>query len=156
MRYVPAPMLHTWMNEYELKKQEPGPPLDWAAFNKSWTRDLREMADSGVLLLAGSDVGSPLVFPGFSVADELELLVTEGKLTTLQSLRTATSNVAKWMHAENDFGSIAPGQRADLVILEVDPLMNISNVRRIVAVVRDGVLMERPAIDRLLTAALRH
>ena len=68
MRYVPAPMLRTWMSEYELKKQETGPQLDWAAFNKSWTRDIREMADSSVLLLAGSDVGSPLVFPGFSVA----------------------------------------------------------------------------------------
>ena len=156
MRYVPATLLRAWINEYELKKQETGAPLDWVAFNKSWARDLREMADSGVLMLAGTDVGSPLVFPGFSVADELELLVTEGKLTTLQSLRTATSNVAKWMHAENDFGSVAPGQRADLVVLEGDPLTNISNVRRIVAVVRDGFFMDRSAIDRLLASAKRH
>ena len=155
MRYVPAPLLQFWLSQYELKKQETGAPLDWAAFNRSWTRDLREMADSNVLLLAGSDVGSPLVFPGFSVADELELLVTEGKLTTLQSLRTATSNVAKWMHAENDFGSVAPGQRADLVLLEGDPLANIANVRRIMAVVRDGVLMDRPALDRVLAGARR-
>jgi imidazolonepropionase-like amidohydrolase len=155
MRYVPGPLLRTWRSQYELTKQETGPPLDWAAFDKSWSRDLREMADSGVLLLAGTDVGSPLVFPGFSVADELELLVIEGRLTTLQSLRTATSNVAKWMHAENDFGTVAPGQRADLVVLDADPLANIANVRRITAVVRDGRLMDRPALDRLLAGARR-
>jgi len=52
-------------------------------------------------------------------------------------------------------GSVAPGQRADLVLLEADPLANIANVRRIVAVVRDGVLMDRPALDRLLAGARR-
>lgn len=149
-RYMDRRLVSGWKTAFELKLSETGTPLDWSGFQKSWLRDLREMADAGVLMLAGTDAGSPLVYPGFSVADELEALVKEGGLTPLQSLRTATLNVAKWMSAERTFGSVSPGRRADLVILDGDPLSDIGNVRKIRAVVRDGRVHERPALDSML------
>jgi len=113
------------------------------------------MSNAGVLILAGTDAGSPLVFTGFSLADELEMLVKEGRLTPAQSLRTATTNVATWMRARDDFGTVEPGRRADLVVLAANPLTDIANVRTIVAVVRKGHLLDRVALDSLLATARR-
>ena len=155
MRYVTARVLRAWKAEFDLKKQETGPPLDWAGFSKSWDRDVHDMADAGVLILAGSDAGAPLVFTGFAVLDELELMVNEAGLTALQSLRSATITPARWLRAEEDFGSIAPGRRADLVVLDANPLERISNVRQIAAVVRDGRVLDRAALERLLESAKR-
>ncbi|MDQ3520602.1 MAG: amidohydrolase family protein, partial [Gemmatimonadota bacterium] len=149
-RYMDRGLVSRWVGAFELKQSETGTPLDWLSFQKSWLRDLRGMADAGVLMLAGTDAGSPLVYPGFAVADELESLVKEGGLTPLQSLRTATLNVAKWMSAERTFGSVSPGRRADLVILDGNPLADIGNVRKIRAVVRDGRVHERVALDSML------
>jgi imidazolonepropionase-like amidohydrolase len=154
LRYMSAGLLEAWRAEFALKKVEPGPPLDWAAFNRSWNRDLREMSDAGVLILAGSDAGSPLVFTGFAIADELELMVREAGLTSLQALRSATLSVGRWMKA-SDVGCVARGCRADLVMLSGDPLHNIANVRRVNAVVRGGQLLDRRALDALLATARR-
>lgn len=155
MRYVPSRLLDGWKADFALKKQETGPPFDWAAFNRITNHDLLEMSNAGVLILAGTDAGSPLVYTGFSLADELQLLVTEGRLTPVQSLRTATTNVATWMKARADFGTIEPGMRADLVVLAANPLTDIANVRRIVAVMRAGHLLDRAALDGLLASARR-
>jgi imidazolonepropionase-like amidohydrolase len=74
-------------------------------------------------------------------------------LTILQSLRAATSNVAAWMRAEADFGSVEQGKRADLALLDANPLDDIGNVRRIAAVVRGGEVLDRAALDALLQSA---
>ena len=149
MRYVDRALLAGWKAEFDLKAREQ-PPLDWAAFNKSWLRDLREMADAKVLLLAGTDAAGPLVFPGFGVADELAALVKDAGLTPLQSLQTATLNVAKWMSDEKSFGTVGAGKSADLVVLDGNPLDDINNVSRIRYVIRDGRVLNRSALDALL------
>ncbi len=152
LRHVERQLLAGWKTDFALKVQE-RPPLDWAAFHRSWIRDLREMADNNVLLLAGTDAGSPLVFTGFAVADELEALVKEAGLTPLQSLQTATLNVARWMHTERTSGTVSAGKNADLVVLDGNPLEDITNTRRIRAVVRSGKILERAALDTLLRNA---
>jgi len=155
MRYVSKRLLDGWNADFALKKQETGPPFDWAAFSRITNEKLLEMSNAGVLILAGTDAGSPLVFTGFALADELELLVKEGRLTPLQSLRSATINVATWMKARSDFGTVEPGKRADLVVLAANPTTDIANVRKIVAVVREGRLLDRAALDELLASARR-
>jgi hypothetical protein len=153
-RYVERALVAGWKADYDLKLAE-SPPLDWVSFQKSWLRDLPLAANTGVLLLAGTDAGSPLVFPGFSVADELEALVVDGHLTPLQSLRTATLNVARWMKEERTSGSVAAGKRADLVLLDSNPLTDITALRRIRAVVREGRVHDRAALDSLLRIVRR-
>ena len=149
IRYVDRGLVSGWKADFDLKAQET-PPLDWAAFNKSWNRDLREMSDAGVLLLAGTDAGSPLVFTGFALAEELNMMVKDAGLTPLQALQTATLNVAKWMNDEKSFGTVAPGKRADLVVLDGNPITDIANVSHVRFVVRDGRVRDRAQLDALL------
>jgi adenine deaminase len=108
------------------------------------------MRQSGVELLAGTDVGNPYCMPGFSLHDELALLVQAG-LTPAEALQSATLNPARFLGKEADLGGIAPGQIADLVLLDANPLDDIGNTKRINAVVVNGGLLDRVALDRLLS-----
>lgn len=107
------------------------------------------MAAVGVPLLAGSDTATPWAFPGFGLHDELELLVDAG-LTPLQALRAATLNPAKFFDRAEESGTVEEGKLADLVLLEDNPLEDITNTQRIRAVVADGRLYRRAALDGLL------
>ena len=111
----------------------------------------RMMQDAGVKLLAGTDV-SVINAPGFSLHDELDLLVDAG-LSPAAALRAATSNPAA-VFPKLETGSIVPGKRADLVLLDANPLIDIRNARRIRAVLLGGKLLDRPALDRLLAEAI--
>ena len=108
-----------------------------------------EMQRAGVDIIAGTDVLNPYCFPGFSLHDELGLLVQAG-LTPMQALQAATSNAARFMNRENDLGTIETGKLADLVLLDANPLDDIANTRKINAVVYGGRLYPKPALDDML------
>jgi len=110
------------------------------------------MFRSGVPLLSGMDAGNPYCFPGFSLHDELALLVESG-LTPLAALQSATSNAAVFMNATDSYGSIAPGKIADLVLLDADPLQDIHNTSKIRAVFLAGKEFDRAALDSILRGA---
>ena len=112
------------------------------------------MQRAGVPLLAGTDTPNPWAIPGFSLHDELALMVTGG-LTPLDALRTATLNPARFLQATDSLGVIAPGKLADLVLLDADPLVDIHNSVRIAAVMVNGRLFSRSALDQLLAGAAR-
>jgi len=71
----------------------------------------------------------------------------------MEALQTATSNPAKFFATESTQGSIAKGNVADLVLLDADPLADIHNTRKISAVIANGRLYDRPALDALLKNA---
>lgn len=123
------------------------------AISARWWKELlaitRLMQQQGVTILAGTDVGNPFIYPGSSLLDELGLLHNAG-LTPLEALRAATLNPAKFLGIEKDFGTVEPGKAADLVLLDADPLQDIANVRRIDAVVLNGRLFDRKALDSLV------
>jgi imidazolonepropionase-like amidohydrolase len=109
---------------------------------------VRAFHDAGVPLLAGTDVGNPLLVPGYSLHRELELLVASG-LTPLDALRTATLNPARFLEATDSLGTIASGKLADLVLLDANPLVEIRNTQRIAGVVLNGCYLDRNALDAL-------
>jgi len=90
------------------------------------------MRRAGVELLAGTDVLNPSCFPGFSLHEELELLVEAG-LTPLEALQAATLNPARFLGKAQEFGTVEEGKRADLVLLDANPLEAISNTQKILA-----------------------
>ncbi len=111
-----------------------------------------KMYKAGVPILAGTDTGNPYCFPGFSLHDELALLVESG-LTPMSALQAATRNAARLMGATDRYGSITRGKVADLVLLDADPLADIHNTTKISAVFLEGREFDRAALDASLEAA---
>jgi imidazolonepropionase-like amidohydrolase len=104
---------------------------------KTDQENLKKMFDGGVQVGFGTDSGAVVGrIPGFSEHRELELMVQAG-LTPMQAITAATGQNAKLLHAE-DRGTIAVGKRADLLVLDGDPLADIRNTQKIVAVYHDG------------------
>jgi imidazolonepropionase-like amidohydrolase len=109
------------------------------------------MHRAGVPFLAGTDTAPGVyIMPGFSLHDELANFVEAG-FTPMESLQTATSNPAKFLGMEASMGSVEPGKIADLVLLSANPLVDIRNTRKINAVMTNGRLFDRAALDRVLT-----
>ena len=107
---------------------------------------------AGVPMLAGTDVGNAFCFPGFSLHDELVLLVESG-VTPVGALQMATRNPALFMEATDKYGSVTPGKIADLVLLDADPIKDIHNTTKIREVFLGGKEFDRAALDRILKNA---
>jgi imidazolonepropionase-like amidohydrolase len=110
---------------------------------------IKRLHDLGIPFLAGTDApaGFDLV-PGASLHRELQLFVRAG-LTPLQALQTATINPARYFGRTSDWGAIAAGKTADLVVLSRNPLADIANTRGVVAVVADGRYYAPRELDRM-------
>lgn len=150
--YVPVDAVQEWRDQLTNLKQETG-QIDWREVYRGEVRNAAEMHRTGVPLLAGTDIGAPLLVPGFSLHDELALLVRDAGMSPLQALQSATITPARVMGLAEETGTVEAGKRADLVLLDADPLADIRNTRRIHAVVANGRWMDRAALDRLLYGA---
>jgi hypothetical protein len=106
----------------------------------------------GVRFLAGTDVTIPYTYPGFSLHDELGLLVQAG-LSPMQALETATTNPALLLGLSKTWGKIEAGYVANLILLDANPLLNIQNTQKIDAVIVNGKLLDRTRLDELLSEA---
>ena len=114
-----------------------------------YSRLVGALHEAGCDLLLGTDAPNPFVFPGFSIHEELERLVGAG-LTPFEALRTGTANAARFMGQEAEWGRVAPGLRADLLLLEADPFAQIANTRRIAGVMLRGRWLPRAELERKL------
>ena len=110
----------------------------------------QKMHKSGVLFLAGTDTPNPSILPGFGLHDELKLLVSAG-FSPMEALQTATLNPARYLSKEDDLGTVETGKLADLVLLDANPLDDISNTQKIRAVIVDGRYLGRERLDAMLT-----
>jgi hypothetical protein len=106
---------------------------------------------SGVPLLAGTQM-EDFITPGMSLHDVLYWLA-DGGLTPAEALRTATINPALFLNRQKELGTVEVGKLADLVLLDANPLQDISNTRKINAVVANGRLLTRKDLDNLLEEA---
>jgi imidazolonepropionase-like amidohydrolase len=122
----------------------------YGALHASARRDLAGMRAAGVRILAGTDVGVLNVFPGRSIHEELALLVRDAGMTPLEALQAATLHAAAGLGLERELGSIEAGKVADLVLIEANPLADITRVSQIAGVVLRGRYFDRPALDGLL------
>jgi imidazolonepropionase-like amidohydrolase len=111
------------------------------------------MRQDGVQFLAGTDTAVMLMYPGFSLHDELQNLVHNAGFTPMEVLRIATSNVASFYKEERRYGAVAPGQEANLVLLDRNPLEDIRNTTAIRGVMLKGKWFDRKALDRQLDQA---
>jgi imidazolonepropionase-like amidohydrolase len=151
MRYLPATVRTGWgaaTNPYT-NRIAPDRYESMMARYRLLERMVREFHARGVRLLVGTDAMNAGVVPGTSVHDELTDLVTAG-LTPYQALHAATGNAAEFLGPNEQHGTVAVGQNADLVLLDANPLENIANTRRIAGVMLRGRWLSRADLDRML------
>ncbi len=149
LKYIPIRTRRSWDPSAIDGKRT---PEDFAYMKREFQKDLdvvSAMQKSGVGILAGTDTANPFCFPGFSLHDELGLLVRAG-LTPLEALQAATLNPARFQGREKDLGTIEQGKMADLVVLDANPLDDIANTKKISAVVSSGKLYSRATLDQML------
>ncbi len=123
------------------------------AIRRSLVATLRER---GARLLLGTDALNPFVVPGFSIHEELALLVDAG-LSPFEALAAGTRDAARYLGREDVVGTIAPGRRADLVLVRGNPLEDVGHLRdRVGVMVRGRWLTEAELLDRLEAQADRY
>jgi cytosine/adenosine deaminase-related metal-dependent hydrolase len=112
---------------------------------------VKTLYDTGVPLMMGTDAPDVGPMAGFGIHDELQELVDDG-LTPYQALQAATVIPARYFRRSSEFGTVEPGKRADLVMLEKNPLMNIANTRTISAVMVRGQGLSKEELSKHLKA----
>jgi len=108
-------------------------------------RNVKKLTDAGVLVAAGTDAPYPGLFQGEAMHHELELLVSAG-MTPLEAIRSATSNAARIMHAEEEWGSLQAGRAANVVIVAGNPAERISDTRKVETVILKGRILDRASL----------
>jgi len=162
MRYATRGWLTQWANQKRQRieaDQRDGVTAELANRHISLRRRmLKSLADAGAGLLMGTD--SPQMFnvPGFSLQREIEVMVASG-LTPYQVLESGTRNVARYaanvLKLDGAFGTVAAGNRADLVLLDANPLTDIQNLTRRSGVMVHGRWVSKTAIDTGLAELAR-
>jgi imidazolonepropionase-like amidohydrolase len=140
-------------NEMRDRVMADNAPDFWTLRRAAYQEELaitHEYHRDGVSILGGTDAGGPpFVIPGFDLHNELAALVNAG-FTPLEALQSVTLDAAQFLGRTDDFGTVANGKAADLVLLDANPLDDIRNTQKIRAVIVQGKYLDRAALDALL------
>ncbi len=154
LKYLPRQMVDRWIEAYSERRPagEQAEQVRWVVMNRR--RLLKQMSDTGVGILFGTDAPQMFSVPGFSLHRETRIMLDAG-LTPYQILRSATRNVGEYFSDKDAFGTVSVGNRADLVLLKANPLADIADLSRISGVMVRGRWLSRSDIDRKLTEIAR-
>ncbi len=100
--------------------------------------------------MAGTDAPTTATYFGFSLQDELGLLVEKYGMTPMQALRSATSIPAAFMGMDAELGTIERGKIAEMILLDANPLTDIANTQKIDTVIIGGRVIDRTERERIL------
>lgn len=150
MKYVPPELEGVYRKHYEPNKF----PAASVEINYG-VNIVRALHTGGAGLLAGSDAFKPNVVPGFALHQELNYFVQAG-LTPYEALRAATSDPAKFLGREKEFGTIRTGRRADLILLSANPLDDIENLAKQVGVMVRGKWLAQADLHRRLDRSVQN
>ncbi len=148
MKYVPANTLKTWIDQKTGFTSKVS-AADRRKFLLLRRKIMKALFDAGVPFALGSDAPQWWNVPGFSAHHELKSLVAAG-FTPFQALQTGTVNPARYFGTSTSTGAVARGLRADLLLLDANPLSDISNTTKIAGVMLNGRWMSRQEIDKRL------
>jgi imidazolonepropionase-like amidohydrolase len=149
MRYVPAALREQWRTGAQQFRGPGFDPAQGRRFVELRRKLLRALRDAGAGLLLGADAPQVYNVPGFATLRELEALVAAG-LTPYQALQAGTRNPALALGVPDSFGTVEVGRRADLVLLDADPLADIRNVWKRAGVVLAGRWLPAAELDATL------
>jgi len=154
LKYIPQNLQKIWKQgrAESLANKTSGDFLLRTKLVEASLKAVGDMYAAGIPMMAGTDSTAPNIVPGFALHDSIADFVQAG-LTPMQALQTATSKPAEFLGRSNQQGTIAPGQRADLVLLDANPLEDIHNTQKIHAVILKGKYFDRATLDALLNKA---
>ena len=150
LRYMPPAMLRYLAPPQDRAGSEAARQFSRKALEKKYEL-VAAMHAAGVRVLAGTDVLNPYCLPGFSLHEELALMVEQVGLSPAEALKTATLHPAIFQGREDELGSIETGKLADLVLLTENPLDNIRATTKIARVILAGRDYSRAELDALLS-----
>jgi imidazolonepropionase-like amidohydrolase len=156
-RYLPESLRQEWLVENPYTGQDPNGRNRIEAMYQFQHPMIRAFNQAGIPMLTGTDTPSvPVVVPGFSLHDEIEALTAAG-LSRYDALAAATRNagmfVRKYVDPTASFGTVTAGARADLILLDEDPLADLDRLRRPSGVMLRGQWFSRVELDRMLESA---
>ena len=152
-KYVFAPLRARWQQQIAGAATPAAPSAQEQELAKA--ADARRhqiiavMKRAGVRFVIGTDSGGAWRIPGRSLHEGMQEMVKVG-LTPMETIVAATSSSARLLRREKELGTLQTGKLADMVLLDANPLQDISNTRRINAVILNGRLMDRKTLDDLL------
>jgi imidazolonepropionase-like amidohydrolase len=151
LKYVHPLLQSKWLtaNNY-VKNASPENATYFDNMVKFHFKLVKAFKEAGVPIVAGTDAGVSGVVAGFSLHDELELLVQAG-LTPQEAINSATLLSAQWLGIDKQIGSIEIGKLADLVLLDKNPLIDINNTRKIAGVIVNGKWLDKTKLNAMLT-----
>ncbi len=148
--YIPEAYRQPWAERHAIFAPKTPEQIEiQARFLDSQIALVGAMEQAGVPLAAGTDCSNPYVIPGFSLHDELANLVQAG-LTPMRAIQTATRDAARCLGIDHRHGTVTPGKAADFVVLDANPLHDITNTTRINAVVTRGRFIDRAEREQML------
>jgi imidazolonepropionase-like amidohydrolase len=145
MKYWPPNQVEAWANRH--RQGQANADVEIASIHaRNRNQILKALSDGGAGILMGTD--SPQLFsvPGFSLHREMQAMAEAG-MNPWQVLVSGTRNVGEYFQAQDSFGTIAPGRRADLLLLEANPLDSVANVARRAGVMVRGHWMTEAEIQ---------
>lgn len=150
MRYVAPAVLQDWSRRKRRATDQQTDPKYGPQYLEYRNQLVKGLADTGAPILVGSDALGAFLVPGFSTLYEIHSLTVAG-LTVAQALEAATRNAARFLGAESEFGAVAPGMRADLLLLNANPLTHVGNLTEPAGVMLRGRWIPSEEIQRMLT-----
>lgn len=150
LRYMPRSFTAEWKNSPGFVNPSAQDLADGDQDFRTAIEIVAAMRRAGLKLMAGTDANGPFpsLIPGISLHEELRLFVEAG-FTPAEALRAATLAPAQFLGRQQDFGTVERGKVADLVLLDADPLADIRNTQKIRAVMLNGRLLDRKALDEI-------
>ncbi len=152
LKYMPKPIVASWMNVHRSRLANPGLDLVAAGHRiDNRNRILRALNDADARILMGTDAPQQFSVPGFSIHTELARMAEIG-MTPFEIYRTGSTYVGEYFKAQDTFGLVAPGHRADLILLDENPLDDVAHLKGPAGVMTRGNWLSAEDIAAELSA----
>ena len=149
LKYIPAQMIEQWSQQRTNQLQQNMNPETLKKILVMRDKVLKALSDGNAKILLGSDAPQLFSVPGFSLQREMQAMIKAG-LSPYQVLESGTRNVGLYLNAAAELGTVQVGRRADLILLEANPLKDITNMEKKAGVMVRGRWMPADELKRML------
>lgn len=149
VKYMPATIVNQWVQQKTNQLQNNNDTQGALRLIEMRNRVLKALQDGGAKIMLGSDAPQLFSVPGFSLHREMQAMIKAG-LTPYQVLEAGTRNPAIYLKAAGEFGTVETGKRADLILLEDNPLKDVANVAKRAGVMVNGRWFAESELRKML------